>query len=532
MKNYILKRIVQMIPVLILVSIFSFMIIHFAPGDPLNMYIRPDMTEEEVENIRQSLGLDGTIVEQYFAWLFNLCKGNMGNSVINHQPVASQIMAKLPATLLLMGTSFVLSILVAIPLGLISGMKKNKWKKILSLFLAFYISMSAFPVLVAGKGDEPENLYALSAALIDGESGRVLYEKNGEEKRPMASTTKIMTCILTLESGCLEEIAEASEKAARMPKVHLGASVGEKFYVKDLLYSLMLESHNDSAVILAEHVGGSVEGFAEKMNEKAREIGCEDTWFITPNGLDAKEEREGEEKVHETTAENLAQIMRYCVCLSPAREEFLKITQTPSYRFSDADGKREFSCQNHNAFLSMMEGAISGKTGFTAQAGYCYVGALQRDGKTLIVALLGCGWPNNKGYKWSDTRKLMEYGLNEYSLHSFDEIEFSKCPKEIPVKNARNKELDKNSKISLVREKGEEKKILLKEGEEIEVSYHGKKKLTAPVKKGEKIGELRYKVDGEVWYTEDILTAEGKKKIDFPWCFEQVVKRYGNVEKN
>lgn len=180
----------------------------------------------------------------------------------------------------------------------------------------------------------------------------------------------------------------------------------------------------------------------------------------------------------------------------------------------------------------MMEGAISGKTGFTAQAGYCYVGALQRDGKTLIVALLGCGWPNNKGYKWSDTRKLMEYGLNEYSLHSFDEIEFSKCPKEIPVKNARNKELDKNSKISLVREKGEEKKILLKEGEEIEVSYHGKKKLTAPVKKGEKIGELRYKVDGEVWYTEDILTAEGKKKIDFPWCFEQVVKRYGNVEKN
>ena len=81
----------------------------------------------------------------------------------------------------------------------------------------------------------------------------------------------------------------------------------------------------------------------------------------------------------------------------PLQEEFLKITQTPSYRFSDADGKREFSCQNHNAFLSMMEGAISGKTGFTAQAGYCYVGALQRDGKTLIVALLGCGWPNNKG---------------------------------------------------------------------------------------------------------------------------------------
>ena len=122
--------------------------------------------------------------------------------------------------------------------------------------------------------------------------------------------------------------------------------------------------------------------------------------------------------------------------------------------------------------------------------------------------------------------------MQEYSLHSFDEIEFPKCPKEIPVENARNKKLDKNANISLFREKGEEKKILLKEGEQIEVTYHGKKKLTAPVKKGEKIGELHYEVDGEVWYKEDILTAEGRKKIDFPWCLEQVVKRYGNVEKN
>lgn len=106
----------------------------------------------------------------------------------------------------------------------------------------------------------------------------------------------------------------------------------------------------------------------------------------------------------------------------------------------------------------MMEGAISGKTGFTAQAGYCYVGALQRDGKTLIVALLGCGWPNNKGYKWSDTRKLMEYGLNEYSLHSFDEIEFSKCPKEIPVKNAKIKSWIKILKFPLSEKRERRKK--------------------------------------------------------------------------
>lgn len=410
-------------------------------------------------------------------------------------------------------------------------MKKTNLKKILSFFLVFYVWIFTIPVSASEKGDEPKNLYALSAVLIDGESGRVLYEKNGEEKRPMASTTKIMTCILTLESGQMEEIAEVSEKAAKMPKVHLGATTGEKFYVKDLLYSLMLESHNDSAVILAEHIGGSVEAFAHKMNEKAKEIGCKDTWFITPNGLDAKEEIDGKERRHETTARDLAQIMRYCIYQSPAKEEFLKITQTPSYNFQDVEGKREFSCQNHNAFLSMMDGAISGKTGFTAQAGYCYVGAVQKDEKTLIVALLGCGWPNNKGYKWSDTRKLMEYGLKEYSPHSFDEIEFSEYPKEIPVENARNEKLEKSTNIPLLRKKGEETKILLKDGEQVEVSYQGKKHLSAPVKKGEKVGELHYKVDGEIWYKEEILTAEGRKKIDFPWCLKQVVKRYGNIEK-
>lgn len=145
MKNYILKRIVQMIPVLILVSIFSFMIIHFAPGDPINMYIRPDMTEEEIEIIRENLGLDGTIAEQYFAWLLNVCQGNFGNSVINHQPVANQIFEKLPATLLLMGTSFVLSIAISIPLGLVSGMKKNKFiDQVISLFSYIGISIPSF----------------------------------------------------------------------------------------------------------------------------------------------------------------------------------------------------------------------------------------------------------------------------------------------------------------------------------------------------------------------------------------------------
>ena len=139
-------------------------------------------------------------------------------------------------------------------------------------------------------------------------------------------------------------------------------------------------------------------------------------------------------------------------------------------------------------------------------------------------------WAKCKGYKWSDTRKLMEYIYRIFLSIFSMKLNFPNT-KEISVENACNKDLVKNTKISLFRKKGEEKKILLKEGEEIEVSYHGKKKLSAPVTKEEKVGELHYKVDGKVWYKEDILAAETKKKIDFPWCLKQVVKRYGNVEK-
>ena len=125
--------------------------------------------------------------------------------------------------------------------------------------------------------DETLQLYAQSAVLMDADSGRVLYGKNPEDILPMASTTKIMTCILALEYGNPEGIVEVSAYAATMPKVKLYVKQGEKYRLKDLLYSLMLESHNDSAVVIAEAVGGSVEGFAAMMNQKARDIGCFDT---------------------------------------------------------------------------------------------------------------------------------------------------------------------------------------------------------------------------------------------------------------
>ncbi|MBE5985836.1 MAG: D-alanyl-D-alanine carboxypeptidase, partial [Paenibacillaceae bacterium] len=134
------------------------------------------------------------------------------------------------------------------------------------------------------------NLYAQSAVLMDASTNRILYGKNEELVRPMASTTKIMTCIIALENGNLSDPVAATQNAANQPKVHLGVYKGETIYLKDLLYSLMLESHNDAAMMIAEHIGGSREGFAKLMNQKAKELGCSNTYFITPNGLDAKEE--------------------------------------------------------------------------------------------------------------------------------------------------------------------------------------------------------------------------------------------------
>ncbi|MBQ1190243.1 MAG: D-alanyl-D-alanine carboxypeptidase, partial [Lachnospiraceae bacterium] len=252
-------------------------------------------------------------------------------------------------------------------------------KKICLMILTIMIILYTKGRVLASNAKEEiavpaPQLFAQSAALIDGETGRVLFGKQEDTVLPMASTTKIMTCILALENASPDDVVNVSDYAASMPDVQLHIRKGETYRMEDLLYSLMLESHNDTAAAIAEHVGGSVESFADLMNQKARDIGCTNTYFVTPNGLDGTDQKTG--RLHATTAEELAQIMRYCISQSPKKEEFLKITRAPSHTFSDLERTRSFSCINHNALLTTMEGALSGKTGFTNGAGYCYVGAV------------------------------------------------------------------------------------------------------------------------------------------------------------
>lgn len=396
------------------------------------------------------------------------------------------------------------------------------YKKVLSFLIAGILFFQTEAEVFASEPPKETELYAKSAVLMDADSGRILYEKNGTAAMANASTTKILTCILALENCNLDSEVEVTSLAASQPKVHLGMHAGQKFYMKDLLYGLMLESYNDCAMAIAEYIGGTKEDFAEMMNRKAEKIGCKDSYFITPNGLDAKDER----GFHHTTAEDLANIMRYCIKESEKTEEFLTITRTKQYSFTDVEGKSSYSCYNHNAFLEMMEGALSGKTGFTGNAGYCYVGALERDGRTYIVALLACGWPNNKGYKWADTKKLMNYGLENFEKKSLKDISIEEERlKSVPVTEGQGQYIGETVYVipAVEQQKGIEE-LLVEKGQEITVTYQIADKLQAPVEKGTYIGKITYRLGKETLKECALRADRSVKKINFTWCFVRVLE--------
>lgn len=383
-----------------------------------------------------------------------------------------------------------------------------------------------------------KQLYAQAAVLMDGSTGKVLFEKNGDEVKAMASTTKIMTCIIALENGDLDSVVKVSKYAASMPDVQLNIKEGEMYRLKDLLYSLMLESHNDSAVAIAEHIAGSVDNFCELMNKKALELGCNNTYFITPNGLDGEKEVDGVLKKHSTTARDLAIIMKYCIL----NEQFLEITRTPNHTFKNIiqNDKGEYSSGNitrnainRNALLKTMDGIISGKTGFTNDAGYCYVCAYENNGRVYIVTLLGCGWPNNKNYKWADTKKLIEYGKETFVLKDF----FDKSIQlpQIKVAGGITSEYYDFGKYGLGNEEdiyinsyiaAGEVKCLGKEGERIKPVISIRKELKAPVNKGQVVGKITYVLDEGIEKSFDIYAGESIDKKDFQWSFGVIFRRF------
>lgn len=252
-------------------------------------------------------------------------------------------------------------------------------------------------------GAEP-TVSAQGAALVDGNSGRLLWGKDEEEPLAMASTTKIMTAILVLENGNLDDVVTVSKNAARQPEVHMDLRAEEQWKVGDLLSAMMLRSYNDTAVALAEHVSGSVEEFCKLMTQKAAEIGAKDTVFGSPNGLDSQIPF----AKHHSTAKDMSLIATYAL----KNEEFCRIIAQPEIAISDVTGKKQCQVTNADRFLREYQGAMGVKTGYTNKAGHCFVGAAEKDGVRLVTTVLGSGWGSSgKEKKWKDTKELMNYGF-------------------------------------------------------------------------------------------------------------------------
>ncbi|MFR6012127.1 MAG: D-alanyl-D-alanine carboxypeptidase family protein [Coprococcus sp.] len=379
----------------------------------------------------------------------------------------------------------------------------NDWIKQIGQFLlvALGIFCTLFiliqnPAAAAETGQQEEkeklSLNARAAVLMDADSGRILYGKNETMAFPMASTTKIMTLIVALEHNEPDQIVMASAGASAMPEVRLGVHEGERYRMEDLYYAMMLESFNDAAMMIAEGTVGSVENFAELMNEKAISLGCTQTYFITPNGLDAADEK----GVHSSTAEDMAKIMRYAI----DNEDFLKITQTADYSFTDCDRKRSFEVHNKNVLLTMMDGVLSGKTGYTADAGYCYVCAVKKDDRTFIAALLGSGWPPHKGYKWSDVQTLLDYGDKNYRYQTID-ISKGVPDRQVHVMNG-------EQDFAAVRAKQTNYRFLLSSEDKVHVESVLPGQLEAPVEAGQPVGSIQVFVNGDLTAENDYITAD------------------------
>ena len=366
---------------------------------------------------------------------------------------------------------------------------------------------------------EDLNLYAKSAVLTDEDTGRILYGKDAGTPMANASTTKIMTCLLAIESGKIQDTVTFSEHACSMPKVRLGCPTGTQFVLEDLLYSLMLESHNDTAAAIAEHVAGSVEAFADLMNERAAEFGCQNTHFVTPNGLD-RSDKKGE---HQTTAYDLSLIMAACI----QNDKFLEITETASKTISSIDGTFQAALNNHNALLSMLDGVISGKTGFTAKAGYCYVGAYRQNDRTYTFALLACGWPNHKNYKWEDSKALISYGNDHYENRTILKEEEHQT---IDLNRTMVKTFGKNhyyftNTLSVTKEACAFQ-ILVSENDEITMNPQGQKELSFPVTEGDVVATEEILWNGLPVQTRRILADETLFASDYPWCLWEILLKW------
>ncbi len=333
-------------------------------------------------------------------------------------------------------------------------------KKIIAVILAVLFSVTAYAAV-------PGDISARSAVLVDKASGRLLYEKNGFEKLPMASTTKIMTALLVIQNCKLTDVVTVSPTAAGVEGSSLWLEIGEELTVEQLLYGLMLKSGNDAAVALAEHTAGSVDAFVVMMNAKAKEIGMFNTSFETPNGLDGEN--------HYTTAYDMAVLTRYAMTL-PA---FRNIVATKETRIPWGGHEWDRVLKNHNKLLWQYDGCTGVKTGFTKKAGRCLVSTAMRDGRELIAVTL------NAPDDWNDHQKLFDHGFEDFvtaRLTQTDQLWETITVQDMELGLLCGRDFTTSLRV------GEE------EGLEYRVEY---KDITLPVKRGQTVARLYIFSEGD-----------------------------------
>ena len=238
------------------------------------------------------------------------------------------------------------------------------------------------------------SLYGKGAVIMCVDTGEVLYEKSAKKKLYNASTTKIMSAIVAIERKSMSSRVRISKKVTRTPYRELFMKRKDRFYLRDMLYAMLITSSNDASVAVAEKVGGSVKGFAKLMNKRAKSLGCVKTHFVNPHGLHSQK--------HYSCAYDLALMTKQAIKYST----FLKAVAKKSYKFKNTKKTRKYTVRTGNSLLGKYQGVIGGKTGYTGPAGYCFVSIFKYQGKTYITVTLGS---KTGSKRWTDTKRMLSY---------------------------------------------------------------------------------------------------------------------------
>lgn len=373
---------------------------------------------------------------------------------------------------------------------------------IVALFLMILGLNFGFSTWTAFGSDAPTMWSsAKSMATLSVNDGKVLYSKNENEKLPMASTTKIVTCITVLENcDDLDKLVDTPKEATLTEGTSIYLRENERLSIRQLLYGLMLQSGNDAAVTLAIATGKSVEGFAVLMNETAKKAGAENTNFTNPHGLD--------DKNHWTTALDLAKITAYAL----KNKEFAEIVSTKKYKIEKTEHNNERYLSNKNKLLNSLEGCVGVKTGFTSKAGRCLVSACQRDDMMVVCVVLNCG------PMFEESAALLNKSFEDYTY--VDVLDDHSIIGEVSV------EKGEKPSVKVYNKQGFGGIFKKEDAEKINIEYDFEKNLEAPIKKDRVVGEYRVFIDKDLQFCSKLYIMEEVDNLDITDKLKNIIEKW------